>query len=99
VIVATARWYQMAERIARQIDTTEPIIACAGAQLRRPADRHDLLDLRMPAEFADRFYTILASRRCIASIAMDEAARIRGMLQTPSNELQDAHSLGPGRRC
>jgi Cof subfamily protein (haloacid dehalogenase superfamily) len=77
VIVATARWYQMAERISRQIDTPEPIIACAGAQVRRPADRHDLLDLRMPEEFANRLYAILDSRRCIASIAMDEAVLIK----------------------
>jgi Cof subfamily protein (haloacid dehalogenase superfamily) len=77
VIVATARWYQMAERIARQIDSHEPIIACAGAQVRRPADRHDLLDLRMPEEFANRLYTILDSRRCIASIAMDEAVLVK----------------------
>ena len=77
VIVATARWYQMAERIARQIDTREPIIACAGAQVRRPADRHDLLDLRMPEEFSNRLYTILDSRRCIASIALDEAVLLK----------------------
>jgi len=77
VIVATARWYQMAERVARQIDSAEPIIACAGAQVRRPADRHDLLDLRIPEEFANRLYPILDSRRCIASVALDEAVLIK----------------------
>jgi Cof subfamily protein (haloacid dehalogenase superfamily) len=77
VIVATARWYQMAERVARQIDSSEPIIACAGAQVRRPTDRHDLLDLRIPEEFANRLYPILDSRRCIASVAMDEAVLVK----------------------
>jgi 5-amino-6-(5-phospho-D-ribitylamino)uracil phosphatase len=77
IIVATARWYQMAERVARQIDTAEPIVACAGAQVRRPADRHDLLDLRMPEEFANRLYPILDSRRCIASIVLDEAVLVK----------------------
>jgi 5-amino-6-(5-phospho-D-ribitylamino)uracil phosphatase len=77
IIVATARWYQMAERVARQIDSTEPIIACAGAQVRRPADRHDLLDLRIPEEFANRLYPILDSRRCIAVVALDEAVLIK----------------------
>lgn len=77
IIVATARWYQMAERIARAIDSADPIIACAGAQVRRPADRHDLLDLRIPEEFAKRLYRILDSRRCIASVALDEAVLVK----------------------
>jgi Cof subfamily protein (haloacid dehalogenase superfamily) len=77
IIVATARWYQMAERVARQIESAEPIIACAGAQVRRPSDRHDLLDLRIPQEFADRLYPILDSRRCIASVALDEAVLVK----------------------
>jgi Cof subfamily protein (haloacid dehalogenase superfamily) len=77
IIVATAHWYQMAERVARQIESAEPIIACAGAQVRRPADRHDLLDLRIPEEFASRLYPILDSRRCIASVALDEAVLVK----------------------
>jgi Cof subfamily protein (haloacid dehalogenase superfamily) len=77
IIVATARWYQMAERIARQIESAEPIIACAGAQVRRPSDRHDLLDLRIPQEFADQLYPILDSRRCIAVVALDEAVLLK----------------------
>jgi Cof subfamily protein (haloacid dehalogenase superfamily) len=77
IIVATARWYQMAERVARQIDSAEPIIACGGAQVRRLADRHDLLDLRIPEEFANRLYPILDSRRCIATVALDEAVLIK----------------------
>jgi Cof subfamily protein (haloacid dehalogenase superfamily) len=77
IIVATARWYQMAERVARQVDSAEPIIACAGAQVRRPADRHDLLDLRIPEEFVNRLYPILDVRRCIATIALDEAVLVK----------------------
>jgi Cof subfamily protein (haloacid dehalogenase superfamily) len=77
VIVATARWYQMAERVARQIDSAEPIIACGGAQVRRPADRHDLLDLRISQEFINQLYPILDSRRCIAVVALDEAVLIK----------------------
>ncbi|HJU09637.1 MAG TPA: HAD family hydrolase [Candidatus Binataceae bacterium] len=77
IIVATARWYQMAERVARQIESAEPIIACAGAQVRRPSDSHDLLDLRVPEEFANRLYPILDSRRCIAVVAMDDSVLIK----------------------
>ncbi|HXD90291.1 MAG TPA: Cof-type HAD-IIB family hydrolase [Candidatus Binataceae bacterium] len=77
IIIATARWYQMAERIAREIGAQEPIIACAGAQVRRPTDKHDLLDLRIPEEFAQRLYHIVDTRRCIASIALDDAVLVK----------------------
>lgn len=77
IIIATARWHQMAERIAREIGSHEPIIACAGAQVRRPTDKHDLLDLRIPEEFAQRLYQIVDSRRCIASIALDDAVLVK----------------------
>ena len=77
IIIATARWYQMAERIAGEIGARDPIIACAGAQVRRPADKHDLLDLRIPEEFAKRLYHIVDSRRCIASIALDDAVLVK----------------------
>jgi hypothetical protein len=72
IIIATARWYQLAKRVARDIDAKEPVIACAGAQVRRLADEHDLLDLRMPEAFAEELYAILDSRRCMAWIALDD---------------------------
>jgi Cof subfamily protein (haloacid dehalogenase superfamily) len=77
VIIATARWHQFAERFARKISTKEPIIACAGAQVRRGTDNHDLFDLRLPRKFAGQLYVILDRRRCIASIALDEAVLIK----------------------
>lgn len=83
VIIATARWYQLAERIARDIDAHEPIIACAGAQVRypdavpRPDRGQDLLDLRMPAEFAEQLYAVLDTRRCVACIALDQDVLIK----------------------
>jgi hydroxymethylpyrimidine pyrophosphatase-like HAD family hydrolase len=90
VIIATARWYQLAERVAREIDAHEPIIACAGAQVRYPDQVHypaevrrpdgghdDLLDLRMPAEFADQLYAVLDTRRCVACIALDQDVLIK----------------------
>jgi Cof subfamily protein (haloacid dehalogenase superfamily) len=84
VIIATARWYQLAERVAREIDAHEPIIACAGAQVRhpdkvrRPDEAHDdLLDLRMPADFAEQLYAVLDTRRCVACIALDQDVLIK----------------------
>jgi len=72
IIIATARWYQLAKRVAHDIDAKEPVIACAGAQVRRLRDEHDLLDLRMPGEFAEELYQILDSRRCMAWVTADD---------------------------
>lgn len=77
IIVATARWRQMAERVAVEIGSHEPIIACAGAQVRRPADHHDLLDLRVPEEFTQQLFPILDSRRCIALAPLDDTVLIK----------------------
>jgi Cof subfamily protein (haloacid dehalogenase superfamily) len=77
VIIATARWYQLAERVAHEIATHEPLIACAGAQVRRPDDDHDILDLRMPAEFAEVLYSVLNRYRCVACIALDREVLIK----------------------
>ena len=63
IIIATARWYQLAQRVARDIEAKDPVIACAGAQVRRLVDEHDLLDLRLPEAFAEeRSSTECASR-------------------------------------
>ncbi|HSD11803.1 MAG TPA: HAD family hydrolase [Candidatus Binatia bacterium] len=72
LIIATARWYQLAKRVARDVGATEPVIACAGAQVRRLTDEHDLLDLRMPEAFSEELYAILDSRRCMAWISLDD---------------------------
>ena len=50
IILATARWYQLAARVAAEAGAVGPIVACSGAQVRLPRG-HDLLDLRLPAEF------------------------------------------------
>jgi Cof subfamily protein (haloacid dehalogenase superfamily) len=77
IIIATARWYQLAQRVARDIEAKDPVIACAGAQVRRLADEHDLLDLRLPEAFAEELYAILDSRRCLAWITLDDTVMFR----------------------
>jgi Cof subfamily protein (haloacid dehalogenase superfamily) len=72
IVIATARWYQLAERMARQIEAKEPVIACAGAQVRRLTDAHDLLDLRLPERFTAELYAILDSCRSLAWITLDD---------------------------
>ena len=44
VVLATARWYQLAERTARSLGLVDPVIACSGAEVRRLRDGVDLLD-------------------------------------------------------
>ncbi len=77
IIIATARWYQLAQRVARDIEAKDPVIACAGAHVRRLVDEHDLLDLRLPEAFAEELYAILDSRRCLAWITLDDTVMFR----------------------
>lgn len=72
VVIATAGWFQRAEVVARELALGGPVIACSGAQVRRLADRRDLMDVRLPADFARRLYEIVDRQRCIAWITLDE---------------------------
>lgn len=56
VVLATARWYQLAERTAHDLGLRDPIIACSGAEVRRLRDGTDLLDVRLPEAFAQLLY-------------------------------------------
>ncbi|MFV0258880.1 MAG: Cof-type HAD-IIB family hydrolase [Acidimicrobiales bacterium] len=71
IVVATARWYQMAEVVARQFGLDGPVVACAGAEVRRLSDGTDLMDVRLPTEFAAELYEICDAERCIATVALD----------------------------
>ncbi len=58
VVLATARWYQLAERTAHELGLTDPVIACSGAEVRRLRDGTDLFDVRLPAAFATALYEL-----------------------------------------
>jgi hypothetical protein len=77
IILASARWYQLAERVARRVEAAPPVVACSGAQVRRLDDARDLLDLRLPAEFAAALYGICDANRCIATFALDEQVVVK----------------------
>ena len=68
VIVASARWRQLAARVAAEIGTDAPLVACSGAQVWRPADGLDIYDVRLPAAFARALYAICDSNRCVATL-------------------------------
>jgi len=77
IILASARWYQLAERVAREVGAAAPVVACSGAQVRRLDDGHDLFDVRLPVEFAQALYAICDTQRCIATVALDEHVLVK----------------------
>lgn len=72
VIIATARWRQMAERIANEIGLRNtPIIACSGAQVYCTEIASDIYDTRLPESFVEALYDICNEHRCIATATVD----------------------------
>ncbi|MFT6753262.1 MAG: hydroxymethylpyrimidine pyrophosphatase-like HAD family hydrolase, partial [Candidatus Azotimanducaceae bacterium] len=71
IIIATARWRQMAEGIAKQLDIEKPIIAASGAQVYLPKDKKDIFDHRLPDNFVKELYTLCNQSRCIATVTID----------------------------
>ena len=51
IIIATARWHQMALRVAAELEIEGPVIACSGAQVHDPVSGEDVFDQRLPADF------------------------------------------------
>jgi hypothetical protein len=88
VIIATARWYHLAEQVAQELDGAEkpvvekpvvdgPVIACSGAEVRLLRERVDLLDLRLPAEFADAVYDVCDAVRCVAWVVLSDEVLVK----------------------
>lgn len=76
IIIATARWRQMAERVSHQLGITKPIIACSGAQVYVP-DGRDVFDHRLPADFVADLYDLCNQSRCVATIATQECVVLK----------------------
>ena len=77
IILATAGWYQRAERVARPLGLLGPTITCSGTEVRRLVDGADLMDVRLDAGFATRLYQILDTHRCIAWVALDDTVLMK----------------------
>jgi hypothetical protein len=77
VILATARWFQLAERTATALGLRGPTIACSGAEVRRLGDGTDLMDVRLPVAFADALYELCDKNRCLAWVALDREVLMR----------------------
>ena len=72
IIIATARWYQLAQQVADTLHLSGPAIACSGAEVRRLADGADLFDVRLPVEFADQLYSLCDGLRCLVWAVLDD---------------------------
>lgn len=88
VIIATARWVQMAERVQAAAGLDGPIIACSGAQVFEPAARADLLDTRLPPDFTAELLSICNEERCVATLTVDQHVLVK----------MDGTPRGPGVR-
>jgi Cof subfamily protein (haloacid dehalogenase superfamily) len=77
IIIATGRWYEVAEAVAKELGVDGLVISCSGAQVRRLADRKDVFDVRLPAAFASEVYAICDENRCIAWIGAEEGALLK----------------------
>jgi hydroxymethylpyrimidine pyrophosphatase-like HAD family hydrolase len=88
VVIATARWYHLAEDVAARLGgegapavdgpvVDGPVIACSGAEVRLLRERADLLDRRVPADFADAVYEVCDAVRCVAWVVLDDEAVVK----------------------
>jgi hydroxymethylpyrimidine pyrophosphatase-like HAD family hydrolase len=111
VIIATARWYHLAEEVARELDgdgthtddelpvdgpvVDGPVIACSGAEVRLLRERVDLLDLRLPEEFADAVYDVCDTVRCVAWVVLGDEVLVKmdGTMDSTVPALRQVDSL------
>ena len=71
IIIATARWRQMAERVADEIGITGPIIACSGAEVWLRQEDRDIFDHRLPDDFTREAFEYFDNNRCIVTTTGD----------------------------
>jgi Cof subfamily protein (haloacid dehalogenase superfamily) len=84
VVLATARWYQLAERTATSLGLVDPVIACSGAEVRRLRDGVDLFDIRLPATFTAELYALCEEHDDIVMVYEDREVAVRSATATPA---------------
>ena len=77
VMIATARWVQMAQRVEDQIGIKGLVIACSGAQVHDPESGTDVFDERLPADFVRELYEICDSDRCVATVTVADEVLLK----------------------
>ena len=61
IIIATARWLDLAKQVTDKLKLTAPIITCSGAQVYDPMTSQDLADHRLPTDIVDLIYPLIDS--------------------------------------
>jgi Cof subfamily protein (haloacid dehalogenase superfamily) len=77
IIIATARWVQMAQRVEAEIGISGLVIACSGAQVYDPHTSSDIFDHRLPADFVADLYALCDSDRCIATVTVEDRVLLK----------------------
>ena len=77
VMIATARWSQIAARIGDQLGIEDLIISCSGAQVRDRRTDRDVFDHRLPLDFTQELFAICNAQRCIATVTFDNDVRLK----------------------
>lgn len=77
IIIATARWKQMAQRVEAKIGIQGLAITCSGAQVYDPALGRDIFDERLPEDFTRDLYAICDAERCIATITVEDRVLLK----------------------
>ena len=77
IIIATARWVQMAQRVAEEVGVESLAIACSGAQVHDPVTRRDIFDERLPESFVHELYELCNNARCIATVTVSDQVLLK----------------------
>ncbi len=77
IIIATARWKQMAQRVEAKIGIQGPAITCSGAQVYVPEIGGDVFDERLPEDFTRELYAVCDAERCIATITVEDKVLLK----------------------
>jgi Cof subfamily protein (haloacid dehalogenase superfamily) len=77
IIIATARWKQMAQRVEARIGIRGPAITCSGAQVYSPDVDGDIFDERLPEDFTRELYAICDAERCIATVTVEDRVLVK----------------------
>lgn len=77
VVIATARWRQIAIDVCAEIGISGPIVACSGAQVHLPDTGEDIYDVRLPEDFTDALYAICDAERCVATVTIGDAVLLK----------------------
>ena len=89
VMIATARWRHIAQRIGKQMGLENLVIACSGAQVFDTREETDIFDHRLSLPFTEALFDICNEERCIATVTFDDDVRVK-LEGEPNRALMDA---------